>query len=281
MSRKYPFDTIKFKSILIISLAIALIIYLYKPFGFVNYEKNKIVGALCFGAATFICLIICNYVLKGRILKKNHKRWTILSEIGYILFVLLFISFFNGFIFLFLIGDSQSFLVADTITKLEGMLYILFLTAAVGMLPIITIIMIRYNRTLKNNLSKIIQSDETLVETDTNKQLLFPSLNTTDKPFSIAIHDFLFLEVVKNHIHVYYMEDGHVTTRIIRNTLTAILDEIDEASIFRCHRSFMVNLSKIKTAQGNSNGYKIILKDYENPIPVSRNFAPAFQKIIH
>lgn len=281
LNRKYPFDIIKFKSIFIISLAIALVIYLYKPFGFVNYEKNKIIGALSFGVATFLCLLICNYLLKGRILKKNHKKWTILNEMGYILFVLLFISFFNTFIFLFLIGDVKSFLIADIITKTEAVLYVLLLTIAIGILPIITIITVRYNRTLKNNLSKIIQSDETLQEADASRKLFFPSLNTTDKPLHIPVNDFLFLEVVKNHIHVYYVENGNITTRIIRNTLTAIMDEIDEATIFRCHRSFLVNLGKIKTAQGNSNGYKILLKDYDNPIPVSRNFTPAFQKIIH
>ncbi|WP_212006002.1 LytTR family DNA-binding domain-containing protein [Chitinophaga sp. HK235] len=282
LNRKYPFEIVRMKPILIISMLISAVVYVYQPFGFSQYQKNKLLGALPFGVVTFLGLLFCNYFLKGTLLKNKQIKWTILWEAGHILSVFLVLAFLNTLVFLYFFEDIHFFRTADTITQLQLLLHVLMLTVAIGIFPVAAVITIRYNRALRNNLNSIIRSDQQLAPPDPTKQLVFPSANTTEQPLHISIQDFLFLEVVKNHIHVYHLVNGSVTTTVIRNTLTTISETIQDATLFRCHRSFLVNLSHIKTASGNSNGYKIILKGYETyPIPVSRTFVPAFQEIIH
>lgn len=282
LRRKYPFEIVRLNSILVISILISLVIYIYQPFGFSQYEKNKLLGALPFGIATFGSLFFCNYILKGKILKHRIARWTILHEAAYILTVFLVLAFCNTLIFLFFFEDIYAFRHSGLAIRLGILLRVLLVTVAVGVFPVAAVITIRYHRALRHHLDSIIRSDQQLQETNPAQELVFPSSNITETPLRISLHDFLFLEVVKNHVHVYHYADGQITSTVIRNTLTAIQETVEAPTLFRCHRSFLVNLSHIKTANGNSNGYKIILKDYEHyPIPVSRSFVPAFQKIIH
>lgn len=282
LRRKYPFDFVRLNSIILISIVIFLIMYIYQPLGFSQYHKNKLLGALPFGFATFCSLLFCNYILKGKILKHRVARWTILHEAGYILTVFLVIAFCNTLIFLFFFEDIQLFRNSSPLVRAGLLLRALMVTVAVGIFPVAGVIAIRYHRAMRHHLDSIIRSDQQLQETNPAQELVFPSANTTEAPLKINLHDFLFLEVVKNHVHVYHYVNGQVTSTVIRNTLTAIQETVEAPTLFRCHRSFLVNLAHIKTATGNSNGYKIILKDYEHyPVPVSRSFVPAFQEIIH
>ncbi len=57
--------------------------------------------------------------------------------------------------------------------------------------------------------------------------------------------------------------------------------EIGKPGIYRCHRSFLVNLSNIKTVTGNSNGFKIYFKSYNKHVPVSRSYTNEFKKLIY
>lgn len=282
LRRKYPFEFVRLNSILIISILVSLVIFIYQPFGFSQYRGNKLLGALPFGIATFGSLFCCNYILKGKILKHRIGRWTIFHEAVYILTVFLVLAFFNTLIFLFFFEDIYAFRNGELLVRLEILFRVLLITVAVGIFPVTAVIAIRYHRAMRHHMDSIIRSDQQLQETNPSQELVFPSANITEAPLQISLHDFLFLEVVKNHVHVYHYTDGQVTSTVIRNTLTTILETVQAPTLFRCHRSFIVNLTHIKTATGNSNGYKIMLKDYEHyPIPVSRSFVPAFQEIIH
>ena len=61
---------------------------------------------------------------------------------------------------------------------------------------------------------------------------------------------------------------------IIRNTLKKTEDVIEKYSNFvRCHKSYIVNLSKLKKVTGNAQGYKLIFEQLDFKIPVSRNLS--------
>ena len=67
----------------------------------------------------------------------------------------------------------------------------------------------------------------------------------------------------------------------LHTTLSAVLDELnDYGNIFRCHRSFVVNLNNITSAQGNSNGYRLLLGKCPTLVPVSRTYVPKLRSFI-
>ncbi len=110
----------------------------------------------------------------------------------------------------------------------------------------------------------------------------FTSLNKADKEVVISKNDFMYVEVVKNSITIHFYDKNIVETKTIRNTLKSIEDILkNDKVLFRCHRSFIVNTKNIKTAKGNSNGYKIYFKNYNGFVPVSRSYVKEFQTLIN
>ncbi|MUP39816.1 hypothetical protein GNY23_18545 [Labilibaculum sp. 44] len=273
INRKYPFSVLNLKHLFFIGIAVSAILYIFQPFGFYSYENNKMIASLGFGMITFLCLLFMNSFVKKQLHLIFNKKWTVLREIGYILFLLILISLSNLYYLSLIINGFQ--------VNAWSFLYTLLLTSAIGIFPIAGMVLIRYNKTLKNNLSQIIQEGRSGETMEHNSPITFENANKTEPDFTIEINNFLFLEAIKNHVHIYYLVDGLVKTTSIRNTLTNIVDQVENDAVFQCHRSFLINLNQIKTAKGNSNGYKIHLKNYDQTIPVSRKYVLEFQKIIY
>ena len=54
----------------------------------------------------------------------------------------------------------------------------------------------------------------------------------------------------------------------------------DYENIFRCHRSFIVNVDHIAEVKGNSQGYKLFLDSIDFPVLVSHKKIQELQKLI-
>ena len=98
---------------------------------------------------------------------------------------------------------------------------------------------------------------------------------------SIPINSLLYIEAKKNDVSVCYLKDDQPVTVELHTTLTAVLGELkDYENIFQCHRSFIVNINNITSAQGNSNGYQLTLGPSTATIPVSRSYVPQLKAFI-
>ena len=105
--------------------------------------------------------------------------------------------------------------------------------------------------------------------------------NVRGNDLQLSINDLLFIEAQKNNVAVSYMNDGHVATTELHTTLAAVLDDLQAyENIFQCHRSFVVNLNNITSAQGNSNGYQLRLGKCPTIVPVSRTYVPKLRSFI-
>ena len=77
------------------------------------------------------------------------------------------------------------------------------------------------------------------------------------------------------------LKEGKNITTELHTTLAAVLDDLkDYENIFQCHRSFVVNLNNISSAQGNSNGYQLKLGKCPTIVPVSRTYVPKLRSFI-
>lgn len=270
LDRKYPFHYISMRKIIIISICVGLFLLILKPFGFINYDGNTTIASLGFSLVTFISLILVNFIKKN--LFKGKVKWTIFREIHFLSFVILIISIGNHLLLSIIIKDYRLSFIHLT--------YSIFLTFCIGIFPISFITVLRYNR-LKNNKLGVIINDGN-VENVVNDIIKFTSLNKTDEEIIISKKDFLYLEAIRNNIHIFYYDEEEVKTISIRNTLKNIENRLShDRSIFRCHRSFIVNTNNIKTANGNSNGYKIYFNNYDKYIPVSRSYTINFRDLIY
>ena len=68
---------------------------------------------------------------------------------------------------------------------------------------------------------------------------------------------------------------------MIRTSLIKVEKLLSEHKfIFKCHRSFMININFIDKIEGNVQGYKIFFENLDFPVPVSKNFAHKLKHLI-
>ena len=89
---------------------------------------------------------------------------------------------------------------------------------------------------------------------------------------SLRIMDILYAVSEDNYVKVFYEQDGELKNSMIRTTAKNIEDDL-EGQITRCHRSYLINIAKVKFFNNDRDNLYVIL-DHEgiNPIPVSRSY---------
>lgn len=93
--------------------------------------------------------------------------------------------------------------------------------------------------------------------------------------FEVELHNLLFIELADEGTSVYYLEKKQVHKRALRGSLKHFETQLKDSSIQRCHPAYLVNLSQISFVDGNSEGIRLYLRQYDEPIPVSKKYRDA------
>lgn len=157
-------------------------------------------------------------------------------------------------------------------------LLFLYWTLIIGAIISVFSVGINYHRHLRNQLETLL--DKT-TEAQTDILVTIHDTNVRGNDLQLPINDLLYIEAQKNNVIVCYVMDGKTQKTEIHTTLSAVLNDLSEyENIFQCHRSFVVNLNNITSAQGNSNGYQLRLGNCHTIVPVSRTFVPKLRSFI-
>jgi DNA-binding LytR/AlgR family response regulator len=66
-------------------------------------------------------------------------------------------------------------------------------------------------------------------------------------------------------------KNGHgIEKKLLRVNLKNVESQLNNSFTLRCHRSYIVNVHAISNITGNTNGYKLQIRDSDFSIPVSR-----------
>lgn len=270
LTRKYPFpqsnqwlrDSASYGAI------VFLILYVLQPFGFSMYRGNKLFASLIFGAVTFVCSAFF-YVLVLNPLLKRVKVWRIWHSCATILTMVFFIGICNYLVFSYTYNHSFS---------IHIFALFLYWTLIIGVIVTVSSVAISYYRYLRRQLESLL--DKT-TEQQEDIMITIHDNNVRGNDLQLPINDLLYLEAQKNNVAVCYTKDGDLKKTEVHTTLTAVLDDLQAyENIFQCHRSFVVNLNNITSAQGNSNGYQLKLGKCSTVVPVSRTYVPKLRSFI-
>ena len=269
LTRKYPFAQSShwLRDCAVYCMIVFLILFLLQPFGFSMFKGNKLLVSLLFGAITFACCLLTLFV--ERPLHQRISPWRIWHEALAVLLMILFIGICNFFVL--------SLVFRFPIT---GGLLLMFLywTLVVGVFVTVCSVGMNYYRYLRNQLETLL--DKT-TEAQTDIMVTIHDASVRGDDLQLPINDLLYVEAQKNNVAVYYVKEGKPCTTELHTTLTAVLDDLKAyENIFQCHRSFVVNLNNITSAQGNSNGYQLRLGNCPGVVPVSRSYVPKLRSFI-
>ena len=162
--------------------------------------------------------------------------------------------------------------------RFDIFLLFLYWTLIVSVFVAVCSVGINYHRYLRNQLETLL--DKT-TEQQTDIVVTIHDTTVRGNDLQLPINNLLYIEAQKNNVAVSYEREGKVATIELHTTLAAVLDDLkDYENVFQCHRSFVINLNNITSAQGNSNGYQLKLGRSNSIVPVSRTYVPKLRSFL-
>ncbi len=255
----------------VFSILVFLLLVLFQPFEYRSYSFARIVGDSLLSAflvllATASTRIVFPYLFR-------YPLWTNQNVFIYevknaLLDVLLFLMF-SFLINMFFIGFA-------TITYFD------WITRSIKYVLIFETLLIPLSLFLKH----YFRSDSTfsqenvflLPHHDTAKLKLVSTSN--QDCIEIFPCDLIMIRSWDNYIEVFYTKNDQVVSYLLRNTMYTVKTTLVKYPfIIQCHRSYMININKVKSFTGNSRGYQLRIEGIVDKIPVSRSRILEFKKI--
>jgi len=91
---------------------------------------------------------------------------------------------------------------------------------------------------------------------------------------SLKRADLLYFQGSDNYVTAYYLSHDRLSKFLLRNTLKKMEDELITESVIRCHRSYLVNMDRVKLIRREKDGLILELDTTASvTIPVSKTYA--------
>lgn len=83
----------------------------------------------------------------------------------------------------------------------------------------------------------------------------------------------LYIQSDENYLRIYYLDDGKISTYLLRSSMKRVEDMCAKYGLIRCHRSYFVNRERVQVLQKEKEFTYAVL-DVPNAarIPVSKNY---------
>ncbi|MBO7588278.1 MAG: LytTR family transcriptional regulator [Bacteroidaceae bacterium] len=260
-SRRFLFLTVPF-----ITLFSVLFLLLYSPFSS-TYWLTLSTSYLLLGTAVLYAVSVLFLLLsKFLLIEINRKRTLGLPGIlVYFISEVLVISLFYT-------------VISILVNKCQVNPWLLFMKSffcvfLILVIPYTICILYGYVHGLR------LQLDGKTDKTDDSHIVSIHDNNGKTK-LSIMVKDILYAVSEDNYVKIFYEQDGQVRKSLIRTTAKNIEDDL-EGSITRCHRSYLVNIRKVRFFNNDrDNLYVLLDNDSINPIPVSRSYRDAIANML-
>jgi len=275
IQRPYPYYipfSRSFKLILWFSIGFPVFYLIVQPFGVVNWQceyKNLMILGMALPVFSGLSL---NFYGLTRVFPRffEEDHWTVGREILWsiwnIITLVLLVNLFYQL--LPVCGTQPGASLTSTLTY--GIL--------VGALP--SFICIQYNQlqAVKRKLKKLEALNAVLSQRQGIVDNEVVVLEGENESLNVGLNDLILIEAQDNYSNVIWHNGKSLKQRLLRGTLKSMEQQLDFHFIKRCHRSFMVNLSKVSLVTGNSRGYKLSFTNLEKQIPVSRELSKSILK---
>lgn len=280
LSKPYPYLGHLKKDILRnagIGMFVALFLIVFKPFQIEFWQTDhKTLKLIGFGCVSFLIPSLSGFVLDCAPAKLKDN-WTIGREMLLLIMVLVAIAAGN-----FAYGVMLNIMPP----VINAWLFALSSTFLIGVFPVGLHVIRKHNQLLRINLeqSLILNSElrqqhpattETMAATTspeiTSDHIVLKAENEKDE-VQISATELLFIESADNYATLVSVINGKKKKELIRSSLKRIEGQLNHPDIIRCHRAYIINLSKIKNVEGNAAGYKLYFNDCDDMVPVSRSY---------
>lgn len=260
--------------LLIIGFSVAFVLMVFQPFGTsqINFpSKNFFLAG--YGVIAFLTF---GFTMLGlpSLLPAHFKeeKWVVWKHISFFLFGL-FLTYICNYLYLkWYFGTPMSW---------SGFLGFGPIVLAVGFVPTALLTTFDWNRRNKKYRAGAQKANARLKVRTRPESILQLKDEKGKDSLQIGLSQLLFIQAANNYVEIHFLQDNSIRKTLIRNKLSNIEKQISSDSIKRCHRSYLVNITKVKQVSGNAQGYKLhFVEAQEMTVPVSRAKGKDFLTLI-
>ena len=269
--------------------------WLNKPFPFYQNYKQKILIPICLSLLVMTGLIFLDFqnyknftnivyygliiilislifsVLLPKLTPKmfDIDNWTVKKSIYFLYTTVITIAISIALImFFFENSHSQSISYFFVLTLKRAII--------LSFLPIVILVFLSeihlYRKKYLNANKILTELKNSKLNKHKNSIFVF-AVNTKDE-IEISENELLFIKAEANYCFLFFIKDNSIRKHLIRSSLKKIELTVSQSSQFiRCHKSYIVNLSKVSNVTGNARGYVFHINQSNHEIPVSRNIS--------
>jgi len=270
LDRRYMISTVIF-----ITVFSVLFMIIYSPFSDTSWlgfaPRMRLVLSVSYYLVAVSVLIVSKLLMSAlsHKIRFNTFRY-VLWLIGEYLLLSLFYNFFSIIYQRLFIGQEQgiiwlrSFLCVAAIMTVP---YVIATLYAAYRSKAEELAMERYERSVLA---------ENAADVQRNAMVNLRDYNGTVR-LSLDAESLYYVESQDNYVKIYYESEGKIHNYMLRCSTKNIESAFAGTQLVRCHRSFIVNISKIKVVRNEKGTMYIELKHQGmRHIPVSKNYAQVF-----
>ncbi|WP_338812637.1 LytTR family transcriptional regulator DNA-binding domain-containing protein [Bernardetia sp. Wsw4-3y2] len=312
LKKPHPF-IFNIGSILVPALITFLVILVFAPFGLVQSDVlNRFSYAIFFSAVVAFCIWVGVRGLQKVFSNSfEEENWTVGKEISLVFTILTFIIFVTFFIFAFLKGF-------ENLGALFQIMFVR--TLLISFFPILIMILYEqyyhqkqkwkeaeslnqrlqekqtelqetqiklkaeFENKLQNQVEEKIEEQvrtkvEEIENTISQKKIILEAENGKIA-LQLESKQIFYLQSEGNYIEVFYKSDNSIQKELIRNSLKKLEEKLPPKDFFRCHKSYIINLSKIQKVEGNARNLELVLQNINTKIPVSRSKSKELSELL-
>jgi hypothetical protein len=252
---------------------IGLFLVIFQPFdsGTIPGNTFRLTFLAGYGLVTIVASLVFGLTLRFFFPRwSDEKSWTTGKEIIAVTSIILFVSILN------MVYTNAVFHRTFTAMQIP---YWTLITLLVSIIPVSFSVMLRQGK--MNAESEVMaksmnaeighRKEEAPAKMDPETEAWIFTSDTEKDKVEVNEKQLLFIESADNYSTFYVFENDQVKKQMLRGSLKKMEEQVKHASLYRCHRTYIVNLSKVISVSGNAQGYKLELEGTELTVPVSRN----------
>lgn len=275
-NQKDFFILLNLKLIISVSLGIFIFILFFQPFEPVNLGFNdRLIFNSGFAGIIFFISSVIRAIHSKQLLKKSP---VIKRNLVY--------QFLGGFIILALCSVAFAF-YARYVGQITISFIIMFKIILICLVSPIIIKLSDTLNELKAQNKTLIKVNKAMIikvkkfENDLLNKTITISSETNNDKIELTIADIIYIKSADNYIELIFNDGGLIEKKLIRNTLKNIELQFQPFSNFiRCHRTCIVNTHFIEKLNKSLNNYSLKIRNYDQVIPVSRQYLAKIKAII-
>ena len=99
---------------------------------------------------------------------------------------------------------------------------------------------------------------------------------------SIKFNNLYYIESFDNYVNIYYENKGKIARFLLRRSLKSIEESYADYPLVRCHRSYVVNINKVKVLRKDKEGLFLDLDYLDLPdLPISKTYSEQVVKLFY